>query len=252
MKEETRKRGPYTFGSDEKIPSGQGARTDLELIQEAITDGAAELEIADNFFSQWVRYRKSFAHYRLIKSKPRDQRPLITTYVGPTGTGKTFAAYEQAKAKGTFYVVPSPKSGGLTYWDGYQCQDTVIVDEMSGSRFHWTFLLQLLDERPFMVPVHGAQVNFNSPNIIFCSNTHPQDWYDQQKSVFQWEGGPLQRRLTEYGNKIVKKEQRYRQRDANNNNNDPTEDKAKDVTGVDGRDGVSHSSSFKPTKNFYE
>ena len=196
------------MGEDVNIPQGRGARSDLKGVKGIVDRGGTEADVAEEHFSDYIRYFRGIRQYMLLKAKPRNSRPAVTTFWGPTGTGKTHSAWELAGDQ-TVYVVPGHKSSG-TYWDGYSQQKFVIIDEMSGARFGWQFLLQLLDERPFTVPVHGGNIVFNSPNIIFCSNSHPRDWYDQTKEFFKWEGGPLQRRLEDLGT-IIHKEERYRQ-----------------------------------------
>ncbi len=54
----------YEFG--ELRQNRQGARTDLQRVQALIRDGQTETQIADQYFSQWVRYRQSFNEYRAL------------------------------------------------------------------------------------------------------------------------------------------------------------------------------------------
>lgn len=48
----------------------QGRRTDLDDIKDAIDEGANDMQIAESFFGQWVRYRSSFQAYRALKQRP--------------------------------------------------------------------------------------------------------------------------------------------------------------------------------------
>lgn len=127
----------------------------------------------------------------------------VIVLIGDTGVGKTSWAYEHYPE---LYSVPCPKGSG-TYWDGYQQQETVLIDEMSGSRFAYTFLLRLLDRYPMTVPVHGGQVPFSSRRVILTSNVHPSEWYelkDRQHNVLPFEGGPLYRRMTQGASRLVR------------------------------------------------
>lgn len=163
-----------------------------------IDDGKKELEVAEEVFGTWARNWKALSRYRQLKAQARDFATEIITLVGPTGCGKTRSVYEQYP---DVYSVPQKKGSG-TYWDGYEGQETVLVDEMYGSRFSLGFLLQLTDRYPFQVPVHGGSVNFCSKRIVFTSNAHPKDWYRYQ-ATGGFSGSPLERRLTTNGSKIV-------------------------------------------------
>lgn len=137
-------------------------------------------------------------------ARPRNWEMEIITLIGDTGTGKTRWAYENFP---DLYSVPDTKSSGC-YWDGYEGQTTVLIDEMYGSRFSHGFLLRLLDRYPFQVPVHGGQVQFSSRRVIMTSNAHPAEWYSGLKEdgteKFPWETGPLRRRLTQGSSRIIR------------------------------------------------
>ena len=122
----------------------------------------------------------------------------IIVLIGATGVGKSRYVWDRYPG---CYSVPPTKSSGC-YWDGYSGEETVFVDEMYGSRFSYSFLLQLTDRYPFYVPVHGGQVVFSSQRIIFASNKHPEEWYDPEKYPFF--DGPLFRRMTQGRSRIVR------------------------------------------------
>ncbi len=154
--------------------------------------------------------------YRNLRTPRRTTRPVIHTFWGPTGTGKTYAATHHLTLEDgspdweQIYLVPNPKSGAITYFDQYDSakHKVIIIDEMDGGRFKHSVLLQLLDENPFQVPVHGGLVHFNSPIIIMTSNTDPSLWYSLQGNL-QWADGPLQRRLTQNGSTVTHMSERY-------------------------------------------
>ncbi len=196
MKEDTRVEGPWEFGDDSNIPEGQGARSDLQAVKRAIDDGASEAQLWEEHFEQCTRYMRSFRDYKRIKTVKRLWEMEIITCVGATGTGKTRWAYENYPG---LYSLP-PK-GTQTWWNGYDGQPVVLIDEMYGNRFSYGFLLMLLDRYPLQVPVHGTQVHFISRTIIFTSNSHPRDWFDAIK--FPFANGPLQRRLTQGTSRIL-------------------------------------------------
>lgn len=49
----------------------QGKRSDLLEIKELIDDGVTEIQIAQDYFGQWVRYREGFRQYRTLVNRPK-------------------------------------------------------------------------------------------------------------------------------------------------------------------------------------
>ncbi len=179
--------GPYEFGEI----TGQGNRSDLSDAKEAIDEGTDMVDMWQDHFSTMVRYHRSMELYKRITVSKRAWVMDIQVYTGPTGTGKTRRAYDDYP---DLYMVPQTKMSG-TYWDDYDGQETVLVDEMYGNRFSWGFLLQLCDRYPMKVPIHGGFVEFTSRRIVFTSNVHPGLWY--KSPFYMWDDlNPLRRRVS--------------------------------------------------------
>lgn len=68
-KEETRLSPPFIWGELAKCE--QGSRTDLEAIKLRLDRNSPEKNIAGDHFGSWVRYYRSFIHYRRIVQSNR-------------------------------------------------------------------------------------------------------------------------------------------------------------------------------------
>nr|WAE42373.1 MAG: replication associated protein [Cressdnaviricota sp.] len=186
-KDDTRIEGPWEIGNPNIV---QGYRSDLVSVKTAIDGGMPNSEIADEFFSQWVRYRNSFEMYRNLKlNVKRDSSidPSIFVLFGPTGCGKTRTANE------TFpnaFWMRKPAQNAQIWWDGYQGQTVVIIDEFYGW-LPWDFLLRLLDRYPLTFDVKGGTVECLAHTFVITSNRAPEDWYPKIDDK-----SPLMRRLT--------------------------------------------------------
>lgn len=192
-KEETRLHGPYEQGD---FKTTQGKRNDLLEVQTRIQEGATELEIADDFWLQWVQYHRAFTLYRQLRAgAPRDgKEPMVVKYWwGNTGTGKTRGVYEQYGVD-EVYVVTRPTNGSL-YYDNYTGQTCILYDDYLG----WaplSHMLNVLDRYPMQLKVHGGMVHFlaSTTTIIITSNKRWDELYnwpnEQLKQAFK-------RRITE-------------------------------------------------------
>lgn len=163
-KSETKVEGPWEHGEE---PT-QGKRVDIQEMKELIDRGAGELELAEANFGLWSRTYKALDRYKLLKIKPRDFKTEVLWIHGPSGSGKSKMAYEMAVAAETMYY----KSSSNKWWDGYEGQEVVVIDDYKGA-WDEEYILNLLDRYPFRVEVKGGSVWFNSKKIIITSNQRP-------------------------------------------------------------------------------
>lgn len=180
-KEETRVAGPWTHG--DFGAGGSGARTDLAAVKALIDTGASEADVADAHFGAWCQHYRAFREYKRLRSTPRDHCPAVDVHWGDPGTGKSRAA--RAADEGAYW---KPRGN---WWDGYDGQRTVILDDFYGW-LPFDFMLRLLDRYPFSVEIKGASVNFAATHIIITSNRHPSEWYNDEKCVY----AALERRIS--------------------------------------------------------
>jgi len=155
---------------EEGVLSQRGRRKDLEEIRDEIKAGATEVSIAENHFSQWVVYRRSFSAYRQLIMDGQRPVPRVEVLYGPTGTGKTRYVYHRHS---TDLIWKWP---GDQWFDGYSGQSVALFDDFNGE-INITRMLRVLDRYPEQVPVKGAFVHFCPRHIYITSNAHPMDWF---------------------------------------------------------------------------
>ncbi len=185
-KEETRFDGPWELG---EWIGGRGDRTDLTALLSDLEAGNSLRVISNDHFASFLRYNRGIHSWRLLNVQRRRWKPRVVVFHGPTGTGKTEAAW--AMAGDDAYVLPPQQAGvGVGWWDGYDLQPNVIIDEFYGW-LRYSFLLQLLDRYPLRVEFKGGSVEFVAKLIILTSNKAPEQWYDTNKHPYP----PLYRRI---------------------------------------------------------
>jgi len=162
-KERTRVAGPFRAGNLE-LPV-EDVPVVVQLSQQRV------LDVIQSNPNMWRSVRALLA-VRLLAMPKRSIRTQLYYFWGSTGTGKTTAA---SRAGDVYW------HDGSSWWDNYDQQETVIVDEYRGS-FPVQMLLKLGDGTPFKVPVKGGYVEFNSARVVFCSNLSPGE------AVFKYDG----------------------------------------------------------------
>lgn len=166
-------------------PMSQGRRSDLEEIKESLDGGATMTEIAEQHFSKWVVYRRSFQAYMALKMTSRSWVTQVHVLWGKTGTGKTRFAHDQVMDLRLW------TPGDYTWFDGYDGQEIVVLDDYRGE-YPLQFLLKLLDRYAMTVPVKGAFVEWKPRKVYITSNVSPMHWYDSDASSL----AALKRRFT--------------------------------------------------------
>lgn len=154
------------------LAPGQGTRSDLLEIKDKIDNGATEQEIAEEHFSKWVVYRRSFQAYATLTSSKRAWITKCHVYWGKTGTGKTRFVWDQVMDSDVW------TPGDYNWFDGYRGQPIVIIDDYRGE-YKLQLLLKLLDRYPMQVPIKGGFVEWKPKKVYITSNIHPNDWYPQ-------------------------------------------------------------------------
>lgn len=163
-KPETRAEEPFESG----CKSAQGSRTDIKSAMQMVSDGCSELEIADTAPMVWAKYYKALERYRRLKQPVRDWEMHVELYWGVSGSGKSRKAHEENPGA---YWKPYGE-----WWDGYDGQDVVIIDDFYGW-LKYSFVLNLLDRYPLLVPNKGGFTPFKARKIILTSNKRYDEWY---------------------------------------------------------------------------
>lgn len=176
MKEDTRKDGPWEFGDYR----GPGRKTTLQDVCKLVLEGKSDYDIAKVAPMQFVMHHKGIRELRVaakIQGYNRDWEPEIWVLFGPSRSGKSwFARTNWPDA----YWKPKGQ-----WWDGYNGEETVILDDFRGNWFSLTECQQLLDRYPLRVQTKGGTVPMLAKRYVITSNKAPTTWYqdDEAQSI---------------------------------------------------------------------
>ncbi len=143
----------------------QGERTDLRHIGTMILkDGTTLPEIAELYPGDYIRYHRGFGKMREIRVKmdTSTYRSLnVQVLSGETGSGKTRRAVESGG-----YLI---HGDDMDWWDGYEQEETLIIDEYS-NQLKITKLLGILDGYQLRLAIKGGFTYANWTNVIITTN----------------------------------------------------------------------------------
>lgn len=139
------------------------------------------------------------------------ERVKIYWFWGPTGTGKSFKAREEAykdrpeniEEEDWCWVCPVAGQRGTIWFDGYHGQPTVIFDDLRSNTISFNALLQITDVyQDFKVPIKGGFVKWIPRRIYITSPGQPRDIYcrhgENGEKLAEYDGiDQLERRITE-------------------------------------------------------
>lgn len=197
MKERTRKEGTTYTEIGRWQDGGQGARTDLHRVCEMVQEGKTMAEVAEAQPATYVRMNRGLNALRSVVMARRSRQfrnvNVIVLY-GEAGTGKTRKAVELGGED--YYLLGNDAE--RVWWDGYDYEKTLILDDFYGWINH-AFLLRLLDGYQCRLPIKGAHVYAMWSTVIITSNQHPREWYRNmynQRNISWEQDGALRRRIT--------------------------------------------------------
>lgn len=162
-----------------------GKRKSLDECKRLLDEGKSQLEIAHNYWSDWVRYHKSFQLYASMTIQQEMRDVHADVYWGVSGAGKTYKAFTENKEDA--FILTRFNNG--VWFDGYTGQKVLIIDDFNGW-IPFKFFLRILDDYPLIVETKGSTAVAMWNKVIITSNTHPTEWYHSIENL-----APLLRRL---------------------------------------------------------
>lgn len=144
----------------------KGARTDLVTVAEQVRSGASLSLVAAEHPGMFVRYSKGLTALKMTLMKDRTEMPAVAWLWGPSGSGKSRYAVDLGFS---FYI-----KDGTQWWDGYDGQECIIIDDFDGK---WPFrdFLRLLDRYPYQGQFKGGYVKIDSPLIYITCEFPPEE-----------------------------------------------------------------------------
>lgn len=166
-----------------EIPKGQGNRSDLEGVIKAVSERRTLAEIAQEHPLEMIKFHKGILGWRSMLMCPRNTKTEVRWFWGPTGGGKSKEAWEIATTQNSSYYYKDPLS---RWWDAYDQQDVVIVDDYRPDFCTFAALLRLFDRFPLKLEFKGGIVEFNSKLIIVTTPKDPSNtWKDRSAEDIQ-------------------------------------------------------------------
>ncbi len=156
-----------------------GKRNDLVKVKEMIKDGKSMSDIIESEeLTLSYQTLKTAELMRKYIAPKRNCKPTVIWVYGHTGTGKTlWSVNEMSEKLNDDYWI---SSGTLQWWDGYDGQKGVIIDDFRGNHCEFAKLLRYLDRYETRVPVKGAMVPLMASYIIVTSSQSPIDVYSSE------------------------------------------------------------------------
>lgn len=118
----------------------------------------------------YVRYYVSLRRIASDHAQPISMERTCYVFWGPTGTGKSRRAWEEAGLEAY------PKDPRTKWWCGYRGQPNVVIDEFRGD-IGISHLLRWLDRYPVSVETKGSSQPLGASNFWITSNLDPRSWY---------------------------------------------------------------------------
>lgn len=181
------------------INKGQGCRNDIIEFRDAIIDGMDRKECWMNFPVQMAKYRNMFQDLRSMylqeqaKKNYLDQLiPEVIVLIGDPGIGKTREVFTENDINDIYKVEIGDGSSGSIFWDGYDGQSVILIDDFH-SNFKLDYMLRLLDSYPMKLNVKGTHTWKVASKIYITSNIYLEHWYPNCPEIHR---KAMRRRIT--------------------------------------------------------
>lgn len=159
-------------------PLKQGKRSDIDVVRDAVKDGATIKELYEVVTSyQASKFAENY--YRVYNERKRTEPPTVVWLYGSTGCGKTRWAYEN------YPELNSIQKEGIHFQGLEIDHEVVLLDDFRKDFCKFHILLKLLDMYPMVVNIKYGQCQWRPKIIIITSPYHPEVVYNTREDVKQ-------------------------------------------------------------------
>ena len=209
QKAETRVAGPWEHG-EKPVGKGKKKVKVMEEIYKAVKSGRRTSDMVDAN-PGFIAHGNAIKLARFCVNETHSDRQrlkalkVILSY-GETDLGKTYSAINFIAKDGDYYIVSPPMvKGGAVWFDGYEGQKTLILDDWDGQCIPISSLKRWLDVYKLQLQVKGGYTWAEWDTVVITSNLHPNRWFinfdgTENSAIVQ----PFRRRITEIRHYIEK------------------------------------------------
>lgn len=169
-----------------ELPFNRSNTTDWDSVRTHAASGNYSDIPSDIYVRYYHNLKKITTDHMQV---PPRHRICVNIFIGPPGTGKTRLCQSLA-GEGAYWKTSSNK-----WWDGYQGQKEVIIDDFDGKSISYSHLKRWWDRYPCQVETKGGAVPLQAETFFVTSNVAFRNWFAGDDVVHL---NALRRRVTIY------------------------------------------------------
>lgn len=159
---------------------GQGSRREIAGAIVLLREAKGDINVVPD--ELMIKYHHGFDIVAKRYQPKRDWEMEVFVFWGPPGSGKSRLAHAMCPKA---YWKPA---GNWKWWDGYNGETCVIIDDFQDQDWPRDYILRLLDRYPMTVEIKGGSTQFRARSVIITTN---------QNGKVEWDPA-LRRRITEW------------------------------------------------------
>lgn len=177
----------FNYGMKEELlldrkESQQGARNDLRDAMLLVRQKKPRIDLMEAHPGTVARFGAFLNSYNAELNRYTGPRFVVWAH-GETGAGKTFTFERFAELNSIEYASVEISGGG--FFNGYQGEQYVIIDEFRHTLLPFSTLLKILDRYRHVVSVKGSFIPWNARLIYITAPMRPEDCYPTTEDVRQ-------------------------------------------------------------------